>query len=142
MANVSLAGLGLRNQGVQCQNGECGLNVHHNCAARLPDTCGSDFTERRGRLRLDVDLRPAKTAGRWLLKICIHEGKNLLAKNINGLSDPYLSVGIVPEADVWPKQRGTSQMTYIKTIKLYTSCYRNVRAVPFVPVNLGRMVSR
>jgi hypothetical protein len=45
---------GLMNQGLKCQNGSCGMNVHERCSKVMPDLCGCDQTEQRGRIRLNI----------------------------------------------------------------------------------------
>ena len=45
---------GLMNQGLKCQNGSCDMNVHERCSKLVPDFCGVDQTEPRGRIRLSI----------------------------------------------------------------------------------------
>ena len=32
------------------------MNVHQRCAQFVPDLCGKDFTEKRGRIKLEVEV--------------------------------------------------------------------------------------
>ncbi|XP_075252985.1 uncharacterized protein LOC142344850 isoform X2 [Convolutriloba macropyga] len=43
---------GIFSQGSQCK--KCGINVHRKCAEFVPNLCGKDCTEKRGRIKLEV----------------------------------------------------------------------------------------
>lgn len=82
---------GLLHQGIKCQS--CDLNVHHRCKENVPNLCGMDHTERRGRIWIKVN-RDGNT-----LNVRVGEGKNLISMDPNGLSDPYVKLKLTPEPD-------------------------------------------
>ncbi|XP_074603441.1 protein C kinase 53E [Brevipalpus obovatus] len=80
---------GLLHQGYKCK--ACNMNVHKRCQDSVPNLCGCDHTERRGRLELKACIDGNKL-------ICdIRQGKNLLPMDPNGLSDPYVKCKIIPD---------------------------------------------
>lgn len=82
---------GLYRQGYKCKS--CDMNFHKGCKSVLPDLCGIDHTEKRGRIRLNVKIEDHK------LCIQIFEAKNLIPMDPNGLSDPYVKCKINPNDD-------------------------------------------
>lgn len=80
---------GLIHQGYRCK--ACNMNVHRKCQEFVPNLCGCDHTERRGRLELKAYIDGNK--------LCceIRQGKNLLPMDPNGLSDPYVKCKIIPD---------------------------------------------
>eukprot|EP00051_Salpingoeca_urceolata_P006007 m.79907 g.79907 ORF g.79907 m.79907 type:complete len:660 (+) comp14643_c1_seq1:246-2225(+) len=85
---------GLVKQGHQCS--ECKMNVHKRCIPNVPPLCGQDQTEKRGRVQLELEWQEV-TPVLSSLKVTINEGKNLLAMDPNGLSDPYVKLYLVPD---------------------------------------------
>jgi hypothetical protein len=93
---------GIARQGHKC--GGCKMNLHKRCIALAGEHCGTDHTERRGRMQLSVAVEPlAKggglgTAFRTEYELVIRAGQasGLLAMDTNGYSDPYLQVYIGP----------------------------------------------
>uniref|UniRef100_A0A1B0EXY4 Phorbol-ester/DAG-type domain-containing protein n=1 Tax=Phlebotomus papatasi TaxID=29031 RepID=A0A1B0EXY4_PHLPP len=43
---------GIAHQGIKCQ--ACDMNVHKRCEESVPNLCGCDHTERRGRIQLAI----------------------------------------------------------------------------------------
>lgn len=79
---------GLYRQGYKCKL--CDMNFHKKCTHVLPDLCGKDHTEKRGRIRLNIKIQNQK------LCIQIFEAKNLIPMDPNGLSDPYVKFRLIP----------------------------------------------
>ncbi|CAJ0609824.1 unnamed protein product [Cylicocyclus nassatus] len=80
---------GIIHQGMKCNI--CGTNAHHRCVRYVPNMCGTDHTEKRGRILLDVSVE------REILKIHVKEARNLIPMDPNGLSDPYVKLKLIPE---------------------------------------------
>ncbi|XP_076341479.1 protein kinase C, brain isozyme-like, partial [Tachypleus tridentatus] len=81
---------GIIHQGLKCK--ACDMNVHKRCRESVPNLCGCDYTERRGRIQLKVTANPA------LLTVEIQQAQNLIPMDPNGLSDPYVKVKLIPES--------------------------------------------
>jgi len=80
------------------------MNVHKKCKESVPNLCGCDHTERRGRLHLKIHCSGNKL-------ICqVIEAKNLIPMDPNGFSDPYVKIKLIPES-------GDSSKKKTKTIK-------------------------
>ena len=97
---------GVIRQGLQC--GECHLNVHKRCQANVPPLCGTDHTERRGRIRLDISYTETTPLLASVI-ITVHEAKNLPPMDPNGLADPYVKIKLFPEAE--DKKKDTKKKT-------------------------------
>ena len=90
---------GLMKQGLKCSS--CGMNVHKRCCNVVPNLCGSNFTEQRGRAHLCI-----KSQGNKLTCQAI-EAKNLLPMDANGKSDPFIKIKLIPDADGLEKEEKT-----------------------------------
>ncbi|XP_071531924.1 protein kinase C, brain isozyme-like isoform X10 [Panulirus ornatus] len=71
----------------------CNMNVHKRCTESVPNLCGCDHTERRGRLELKITCVGNKLTAE------IKGAKNLIPMDPNGLSDPYIKLKLIPGAD-------------------------------------------
>ncbi|CAL4124996.1 unnamed protein product [Meganyctiphanes norvegica] len=78
---------GIKDQGKQCS--ACKINVHKDCVEFVPNLCGQNQVERRGRIKLQIQCNKAKLTAK------IIEGKNLIAMDPNGMSDPYVKAKII-----------------------------------------------
>merc|ERR1711962_12884 len=81
---------GLIHQGLQCE--ACDMNVHKKCMDSVPNLCGCDHTERRGRIQLKINCANNK------LTCEVVEANNLIPMDPNGLSDPYVKVKLIPDS--------------------------------------------
>ncbi|XP_043193763.1 protein kinase C, brain isozyme-like isoform X3 [Amphibalanus amphitrite] len=82
---------GIIHQGIKCE--ACDMNVHKRCQDSVPNLCGCDHTERRGRIELGI------TASGNKLTVEIRQGKNLIPMDPNGYSDPYVKLKLIPDQD-------------------------------------------
>lgn len=83
---------GILHQGMRCE--ACNMNVHKRCTESVPNLCGCDHTERRGRLSLKIQCVHNKL-------VCeVIEARNLIPMDPNGLSDPYVKIKLIPGSDV------------------------------------------
>uniref|UniRef100_A0A914HW45 Protein kinase C n=1 Tax=Globodera rostochiensis TaxID=31243 RepID=A0A914HW45_GLORO len=95
---------GLIHQGMKCQC--CDTSVHHRCVKYVPNMCGTDHTEKRGRINLRTHIQDG------FLHVHVREARNLIPMDPNGLSDPYVKLKLIPFEDEHGKAKQKS-----KTIK-------------------------
>ncbi|ELU18523.1 hypothetical protein CAPTEDRAFT_168196 [Capitella teleta] len=88
---------GLIHQGLKCDS--CDMNIHKRCQKNVPQLCGIDHTERRGRLYLKIRAEGGK------LHVEVVEARNLIPMDPNGLADPYVKIKIVPDDSGKSKQK-------------------------------------
>ncbi|KFD62014.1 hypothetical protein M514_11295 [Trichuris suis] len=84
---------------MKCQS--CDISVHRRCVENVPKICGTDRTERRGRISIKATCEKGK------LTVHVREAKNLVPMDPNGLSDPYVKIKLIPE----PEGRSTKRKT-------------------------------
>ncbi|CAG0880714.1 unnamed protein product [Darwinula stevensoni] len=81
----------------------CDMNVHKRCVESVPNLCGCDHTERRGRIELKI--RTSNNGSRLIAEI--RQAKNLIPMDPNGLSDPYVKLKLIPDTDSVKKKTKT-----------------------------------
>lgn len=106
----------------------CDMNVHKKCKESVPNLCGCDHTERRGRLHLKIKCEvntlvcngklkkimkvvvppPKKKMLQLQFQFKVIEARNLIPMDPNGLSDPYVKIKLIPETgDTYKKKTKT-----------------------------------
>uniref|UniRef100_A0AAQ4RDH8 Protein kinase C n=1 Tax=Gasterosteus aculeatus aculeatus TaxID=481459 RepID=A0AAQ4RDH8_GASAC len=85
---------GLLHQGMRCDH--CMMNIHKRCVANVPSLCGTDHTERRGRLQITAEVKT---------NVLTVTSKNLVSMDPNGLSDPYVKLKLIPDPRSESKQK-------------------------------------
>ena len=80
------------------------MNVHKKCQTFVPDLCGLDHTERRGRIHLRLQYERDNK-----LLINIIEARNLIPMDPNGLSDPYVKIKFIATSSDGNKKQSTGK---------------------------------
>ena len=90
---------GLMKQGLNCSS--CDMNVHKRCCNLVPNLCGTEITEQRGRIHLVINCLGNKL-------VCkVFEARNLIPMDANGKSDPFIKIKLIPDNDGHKEQKKT-----------------------------------
>ena len=86
---------GIFKQGQQCKS--CLMNIHEKCKGYVPNLCGCDAVEKRGRIELEIHVEPSSANQTEQMRIVcdIRQAKNLPIMDPNGFSDPYVKVKLI-----------------------------------------------
>ncbi|OTF81950.1 kinase C-like protein, partial [Euroglyphus maynei] len=102
---------GLYKQGFQCRS--CLMNFHKRCRPNVPNLCGCDAVEKRGRIELRIQVNAFNDHNdghvenksnnnnvminndKMIICCDIRKAKNLCIMDPNGLSDPYVKVKLL-----------------------------------------------
>ena len=49
----------------------CNMNIHKKCKSSIPDMCGSDHTEKRGRIQLKISVKDNKVTAESKFYKCL-----------------------------------------------------------------------
>lgn len=88
------------------------MNVHKKCQTFVPELCGLDHTERRGRIHLRINYERENK-----LLIEIIEARNLIPMDPNGLSDPYVKIKLISTASDANKKQHVHVKHKTKTVR-------------------------
>ncbi|XP_068244496.1 protein kinase C, brain isozyme-like isoform X5 [Palaemon carinicauda] len=105
---------GIIHQGMRCE--ACNMNVHKRCTESVPNLCGCDHTERRGRVEIKITCVGTK------LTVEVLQAKNLIPMDPNGLSDPYIKIKLIPGADNMKMKTKTIKATLNPTWNETLTC--------------------
>ena len=104
---------GLYHQGLQCS--DCHFNLHKHCSKLDSSECGMDHRERRGRIRLRIELTHD------ILHGFVFEARNLISMDVNGFSDPYVKLKLLNNNDSPKKNNSIRFKTKTKKCTLNPS---------------------
>ncbi|KAH7640780.1 calcium-dependent protein kinase c-like [Dermatophagoides farinae] len=126
---------GLYKQGYQCRS--CLMNFHKRCRSNVPNLCGCDAVEKRGRIELRIQVNTfdddnndnndfhfennnknlsvnVNNDSKMVICCDIRKAKNLCIMDPNGLSDPYVKVRLL-SSNQQSLNNNRSSMTKYKT---------------------------
>ena len=90
---------GLFHQGLKCS--ACDMNVHKRCekSGCIPNLCGADHTEKRGRIHIKIAYTPKKDGdAEGEIEVEVREANNLIPMDPTGTSDPYVKLKLQPDS--------------------------------------------
>ena len=124
---------GLYRQGYQCNDADCGINVHSYCKPFVANLCGTHSNEKYGRLQVNIRFNEMNDRDPVIV-IDIKQAKNLLPSDADGMSNPYCQVSMLDK-------KGKEVITHKTEVveQSLAPIFNESFVIPFKPSKCERM---